>query len=159
MSMELTPSERLALSRERLRQALRATATRESAHGRAGGGTAATASWGDRLRSVPGAALARLALGRWWARQPWRGIGEVLLDSATLVLRPVARRSPLGLMLGALALGGLLARLRPWRWIPKFVLMAGLLPQLLPRGVAAEAGLSWSGLLLSLLRQARRPPD
>lgn len=157
MSTELTPSERLALSRERLRQALHATAAGAGDQGRGAGGSGSTRSWRETLRSVPGGELALRALGRWWARQPWRGAGEALLDGVTLVLRPVARRSPLGLMLGALVMGGLLARLRPWRWIPKFVLMAGLLPQLLPRGVAAEAGLSWSGLLLSLLRQARRP--
>lgn len=150
MSVEMTPVQRLELSRERMRQALRAPpATPRRASG--------AKSWRDALRLLPGGEQVAQALARWWARQPWAAVSEGLFEGTNLALQPLARRRPLGLMLGALAVGGVLGRSRPWRWIPKFVLMAGLLPQLLPRGLAAGAGLSWSGLLLSLLRLARRP--
>lgn len=157
MSIELTPAQRLALSRERLRQALCAVPAPPGAAS-SRGEHASRVTWRHAWSSVPGGEHALQALRRWWARQPWRAVSEVLLDGANLALQPVARRNPLGLMLGALVMGGLLARLRPWRWIPKSVLFAGLLPQFLPGQVAAQAiSPSWGGVLLSLLRQARRP--
>jgi hypothetical protein len=125
-----TPVQRLALSRERLRLALRAEAAERAAPG-----------WLNQLRALPGAEIL-LALGRY----------------AATLLQPMAQRHPLRLVLAALVVGGLAAWSRPWRWLPKLALVAGLLPQLLAAaGLNPGPGSNWVELLLALLQKRAAP--
>ena len=122
-------SQRLALSRERMRLALR------GAPPTPGGGSGAPegsgSSWLDRLKSLPGAGLLAYAVGRWWAQHPLRAAGQEVAASAKAALEPLAQRHPYALMLAALSLGGLLVWSRPWRWALTSSILAGLLPQCL----------------------------
>lgn len=152
----LTASDRLALSRERLRQAMRGNseADGDSSSQRARGAASAVM---DGLRSIPGADILIEAVGGWWARHPLRAAGLVALEAATAGVRPMARRNPLGLMVVALFLGGLLAWSRPWRWIVSPALLAGLSSQIFRKSVAKVSVESWMDVLLSMLREKRAP--
>lgn len=63
--------------------------------------------------------------------------GVIAATTADAVLEPVAQRHPWRLVLGAAALGGLLAWSRPWRWVVVPALFAGLVPQLLSAALRA----------------------
>jgi hypothetical protein len=156
----LTPSDRLALSRERMRLALRAIpAARGDAADRHQGGAAA--AWLVSLKSIPGADVVIEALGSWWARHPLRLAVLTAFDAAKVLVQPMARRHPLVLVLGALLLGGLLVSSRPWRWILRPALFAGFLPQLFYKLLARVPVESWIAALTALLaREAGGPsPD
>ena len=143
--------ERLALTRGGLQRALRAASQVAPADGATASGrgddAAAPPPWLDALWSQPTAALVREALRVLWSRHPWREAASAVGTALDAALRPTVQRHPVMLMLGAGLLGALLARLRPWRWIPGPgwpAVLAGLMPQLLatllqPRQAAAPA--------------------
>lgn len=95
------------------------------------------------LAALPGAGILIEALRTWWAKHPLHLAGQVGIEAARAVLQPLARNHPLALLLGALLLGGVLARARPWRWILKPAWLTGL-------------GLQ---LFYETLAQARRPAN
>jgi len=121
----LNASERLALSRQRLRQAMMGPAPA------AGRGEGRPIAWLDELKAVPGADILIALAQNWWSRHPMRAVAQVAMDAVGSLVRPWARQHPLGLVMGATAIGGLLAWGRPWRWISSSALLAGVLPQLL----------------------------
>ena len=142
--MLLSPTDRLARSRERLRQALDGTLATPAAANDPGG-RATAPSWLDTLKALPGAAVVAEAIGSWWARHPWRVAAIVAASTASAVVKPLAQRHPLGLMVGAVLVGGLIAWSRPWRWAVKPALFAGLLPQLLLAALRPPPGEPSSG--------------
>lgn len=154
----LTPAERLTLSRERLRLALRDISMppgRASSARASGAGLA----WLDGLKSIPAAGIVIEAVRSWWAQHPWR-IGSLLAgEAAKTLVQPMAQRHPLGLVVGALLVGGVLAWVRPWRLILTSSLFAGLLPQLLSKAVAQIPTQSWMAVLTELLKQPHQPPE
>jgi hypothetical protein len=121
--------QRLRLSRERLRVALQGDeeAPRVRAPAAAPGAPAEPGSAGTAARD--GLALAALQL--WWRRHPLHAAGDAADAVATAALRPVALRHPVGLVLAAALVGGLVAVTRPWRWLPMKSLLAAWLPLLL----------------------------
>jgi hypothetical protein len=148
-----TASERLAVSRERLRQVMR-NAPAPLRNARRGPASA----WLNSLDSIPGASVLIDALGAWWAQHPLRSVSLVITASAKAALQPMAARSPFSLVLGAALLGGLLALTIPWRWILRPAVFAGLLPQLGHRAMAARAPIqSWMVALSSLAHAWREP--
>lgn len=116
----LAASERLAASRERLRLSLQTTASAAGARAAPG----STTAWLGPLLANPGAALAFQALQAWWSGHPLRAVGQGAAAAADVALRPIARRHPVALVLGAGLLGGLMAWIRPWRWLPAPSLLA-----------------------------------
>lgn len=148
----LTPSERLTLSRERLRLAMRDSAAPAShAPGARIGGTGP--SWLDNLKSIPAAGIVIDAARSWWTEHPWRVAGLLAGETVKTVVRPLAQRHPVGLVVGAVLLGGALAWTRPWRLVFTSSLLAGLLPQLLSKTVARIPAQSWMTLMTQLLKQ------
>ena len=146
----LSPADRLTLSRERLREAMRDRTARRSSSPSAG---AATTAWLDSLKAIPGAGVVVDALRSWWAQHPLRVASMVAADATKSVLQPMAQKNPLALVLGALVLGGLLAWSRPWRWLIKPALFAGLLPQLVSKALAHVPSRSWLSVLTSLMQE------
>ena len=124
------PPDRLALSRERLRQAMQGPAAAASAESGSPANEPAP-RWLDNLKSIPAVATVIDALTHWWARHPLHVVAVVAADTATAVVRPTAQRYPWRLVLGAALVGGVIVWSRPWRWGLKPALFAGLLPQLL----------------------------
>lgn len=133
-----SPVERLALSRERLRGALLGESAAGRALSRRHAGAPRSSRWWDEIRALPGAGILIEATYHWWAKHPLRATALVGFNAVRSVARPLAERHPLGLVLGALVVGGLLAWRRPWRWVLRPAL-TGLLPQLLLTALAAQA--------------------
>ena len=134
-----SPAERVALSREHLRQAMHAAVAPHQPARDPVTGAPLVVPWLDRLKAIPGAAIAIDGITQWWARHPARVAVGVASHTADAMLRPIAQRHPLALVFGALAAGALLAWARPWRWALKPALFAGLLPQLLLSALKAPA--------------------
>lgn len=148
-----TASERLALSRERLRQAMYEPEAPQDETLNEGGFAGV---WLDRLKSIPAARVAIDAVRDWWAKHPMRVPATVAADSATAVVQPVAEEHPLSLILGAALLGGLFGWSRPTRWLLKPAVLAGLLPQLLRMARGQLPPQSWLLALTSLANKKTR---
>ena len=125
--------ERLAQSRERLRQAMHDVVSppkKGGSHQRPEHSEPFASDWLTKLKTTPGVNLLVDIFQDWWARQPTRVALTLAAETATVVLQPIAQRHPYGLVFGAAVAGGLLVLARPWRWISTPALAAGLLPQL-----------------------------
>lgn len=135
-----TPSERLLLSRERLRLALRETAA-TAGQPESRPGSWSRPKWLDGLNDLPGV--------------------SAVMDALRVMVLPMAQRNPLGLVMGAVLLGGLLAWSRPWRWISTPALLAGLLPPLLATAMASLKPINWLDILAALAKQSgeQNPPS
>jgi hypothetical protein len=149
-------SDRLVRSRNNLRQAIRTD--------QAPATTPTTApAWFTALDGLkaflPGfdAVLAALRIG--WL-QPLRLAGLTLSDVATPLLKPLAQRYPLSYALGGVALGALLVKLRPWRWLPAAAIVSGLAPQAVGNMLRAFPLQSWLATAASVLakQNQRKPP-
>ena len=152
-------ADRLAESRARLRQAMEAIAKppqRASAGGAASLFGATVTSWLDSLKSAPGINIIVDAVSSWWQRHPLRLASGVAVDAARAMLQPVAQKNPVALVLGALVLGAVVAWTRPWRWIARPALLAGLFPQVLSKVVAHAPVSSWMSVLSSLAEGQRK---
>jgi hypothetical protein len=150
----LQAQARLELSRSRLRLAL------QQLHAEQADTKAAQAphpGWWQALRSEPGTRVLLDTLSAWWAQQPWQQSASLLFASTNQLLRPLARRRPLTLVLGAAAVGAALLLLKPWRWISVPALAAGLLPQLAAKLINQLRPLSWSHVLRSWLHTPDHP--
>lgn len=112
----ITPSERLALSRERLRHAMRRPPGQPGAHFATGSPSAGVNVF-DLLKLVfPAAATMIDAASRWWAGHTGLSANALAGQLANEVLRPLAKRHPVALVAGAAAVGALLIWIRPWRF-------------------------------------------
>ena len=149
-------SQRLALSRERLRQALRHLAAPNGASN-SPNADASNVAWLDRLNAIPGIGVMLDALRSWWDQHPLRLASLVLAEAGEAVVQPLAQRHPMGLVVGAFLVGAGLAWSRPWRWILTPALFAGLIPHLVSKAVSQLPPSSWIDLLASLV-QPQSPP-
>lgn len=142
-TVELTPSERLTLSRERLRRAM----TRKDAPpsgGTAAGNKPAGLDVLDLLKlAVPSAGLVIDALTQWWAGHPLQASGNLVEGVVEELLRPLAKRHPLALVASALAVGALVVWIRPWRWALKPHVLNTWGPAVLSSTIASSAFQSW----------------
>ncbi len=134
----LSATERLEKSRERLRLTMLADANPAS-QGASGQGVFSKFEWLNALKSTPGARILLDAVGAWWSYHPLRRNGLLFADVAKTFVTPVAQRNPVALIAGAVVLGGLFAWSRPWRWLLKPALFAGLVPQLISKVMAHQA--------------------
>lgn len=126
----LTPKERLAASRESIRHALvKASAPRDPHTANEPQEPGWLGTLGDALSDLPAAAIAVRWLRRWWAGHPWRTTFEFARDAGEELARPLAKKHPWWLLVGALVGGMLLTRAKPWRWLSGGALLAGLLPR------------------------------
>ncbi len=141
------PAERLVLSRERLRLAMAPPVARAGSSGAARNPIGA---WFDDLKANPVSAMLIDAVTRWWARHPLRLAGMVAAGATTAVVRPMAQRYPLGLVVAALVIGGLLAWSRPWRWLLTPALLAGFVPRMFSSLMAMVPSQAWMAVLTSL---------
>ncbi|HUP08026.1 MAG TPA: hypothetical protein VMU47_12780 [Caldimonas sp.] len=126
--------ERLALSRERLRDAMMPRRrVRSGAPSLAEGMGSYASSLVERLRANPGIAVILDAIEEWWAKHPLHTAGVMAAEATGRLAAPIAERRPLTLVFGAVFVGALLALLRPWRWLLRPAVFAGLIPAILLR--------------------------
>lgn len=125
--------ERLARSRQRLREALLPPPPKAHGHPLGEGLGALATDLVNRAKAVPGAQLLLEALHDWWAQHPLRTASLVAAAAARKLAAPLAERSPLALVLGAALVGALFALSRPSRWLLRPALVAGLAPALAAR--------------------------
>ena len=150
--------ERLALSRERMREAMMPSRKRSSREHLLPEGVGSFASGlVDRVRALPGVAILLEALQDWWARHPLHSVGLVAAEASRRLAAPLAERRPLTLLLGAVLAGALIALLKPWRWLLRPALFAGLVPALLARSVRELPIEHWLQVAAGLA--SPRPPS
>ncbi len=125
--------ERLAVSRQRLREALLPPPPKAHGHPLGEGLGALATDLVNRAKAIPGAQLLLEALHDWWAQHPLRTAGILAAAAARKLAGPLAERSPLTLVLGAALVGALFALSRPSRWLLRPALIAGLAPALAAR--------------------------
>ncbi|MFM9879966.1 MAG: hypothetical protein ACKVOO_06105 [Burkholderiaceae bacterium] len=157
-----THSNRLALSRERLRVALHEETRAHSQQGASRssddqGGPSMMTTLVASASAVPAVAVVIEALGSWWAQHPLRSVGGVAADAAKAMVLPVAQRHPAALVAGAFVFGGLLMWSRPWRWLLKPALFSGLLPQLVSKTLSHLPIHTWAALLGNVLSKQEAP--
>jgi hypothetical protein len=129
MSRIAEASQRLVQSRAGLRRALRDQV--RSSESLAGSlNHTAVLAWMAGLRQMPGTDVVVQALKTWWLQQPLRSASITAWDSAKAALQPIAQRHPAALIAAAIAVGGVLAVTRPWRWVFQPTLLAAVLPHI-----------------------------
>ena len=151
-------TEQLMLSRQRLQLALAETAhaNRPTAAVVKDSEKRQSPDWMNELRNIPGVGLGLQALSAWWATR-WqqhplnRAVG-MAWDAANAVAKPMAQRKPIAMALAAVAVGAVLAYSRPWRWILKPALFAGLLAQVSAKLVSEVPLQSWMSLVTAALQ-------
>ena len=146
---QLTASERLEQSRERMRAWMQSRRPRARP---ARGADEPPAEWLEKLRGNPLVASVIDAVQVWWAGHPLRKtlvVGEAALREG---VAPVAKTHPLAVVVAALLVGALLARTRIVRRVLRPALFAGLLTQIASR-LVERAPLE---ALLDLFKRFRR---
>lgn len=153
----VSASERLTLSRERLRLSL-SKAMAAQGHARLQSDGAGHRGWMDSLKLNPAANIVMEAASLWWAQHPLRVASMLTADAVKSLVKTTGQRHPLGLVAGGLVLGGLLAWGRPWRLLLTPALLAGLMPQLLTKALSLVPPGSWMVVLASLAQQPCSTP-
>jgi hypothetical protein len=139
--------DRLEISRARLRLAMTPPPAMPA--------RAAASSWIDRLTDWPSVRAVIDSVQSWWGHHPLRPVAQVALDASDAVVKPLAQRNPMTLVLVAGVVGAGLFWSRPWRWIFRSALFAGLIPQLASRVVTHLPIESWMTMIGAALSQQR----
>lgn len=136
----LSPAERLALSRARIRGFLIDPE---------GGRRRRRATVGDasalpgidllmaKLHEHPMAAAVMDAVSNWWKSHPVHAFGVIAGSTLRDAAGPLVRRHPVAMVGAAVLAGAVLVRMRPWRLVLKSALFAGLASQVASRVIAA----------------------
>lgn len=151
-----TPLQRLQLSRERMRRYL-LPAVRKPKDAEAGvvgkiGGKL------EELRDHPLIGAVIDAVQGWWANHPLRSVADVGSTAARELAEPLVRRHPVACVAGALVIGALAVRIRPWRWILRPALFAGLTTQVVSR-LLSDAPMEFVLSALMKLKRHESPPE
>lgn len=146
----LSPAERLAASRARLRAALMQIAHPPPRPSRFNGLGDLKEQLLERLKSLPGAAIVLESLQDWWEQHPLYAAGVVAEEASRSFVVPLARKNPYALILGSLVVGALFVVSKPWKWLLRPALFVGLVPQLAAHAVRRMPIESWIQMLESI---------
>ena len=121
--------------------------------------TRETQSWVQRLTDLPLLSAVIESVSSWWSHHPLRPVAHIANEASNAVVRPLAQRNPLTLVLVAGVIGAGLAWAGPWRWLFRSALFAGLVPQLASRVVSSlpiESWMTMAGAMRSRQQPASR---
>jgi hypothetical protein len=76
------------------------------------------------------------AVNQWLAEHPIKLASEALGDVTKSVVSPIAQRNPILFVASALVVGGVLVWSRPWSWLLKPAIIAGLVPKIVSKVIA-----------------------
>lgn len=128
---EMTASERLTQSRERMSYWLTDDERDAHANGHvAEGGGGEPTSVGGIVREV---------IGEWWAEHPLHASATLAFKASRTAIVPLVRRHPAAVLSGAAVVGAMIVWARPWRWLLRPALVAGIASQLAARAIARMA--------------------
>jgi hypothetical protein len=132
-------AERLAASRERMRQWMLQTDSRGHARRRVEAAKEAgdKPAWMDRLRTAPVIGVVMDAATAWWANHPMQPAAQLAHGVVSETVAPLARRHPVLVVGGAFLVGVAVVRWRPWRWLVSSAVFAGLGSQIVTRVIAS----------------------
>jgi hypothetical protein len=154
-------AERLAASRERMREWMIEADGGRDRRRRAEAAAAAGRKppMADRLHDIPVLGLVVDALSAWWSRHPLHGFAGMAQGAAQDRLGPLVRQHPLATLAGAFVVGMLVVRLKPWRWLAKSAVAAGMAGQIISRAIAAIPLEALIGVLLARRAAEPAPPE
>jgi hypothetical protein len=132
-------AERLAASRERLREWMLQADGRQQRRRRVAEAAAQghSAPLLDRLRAMPVIGVILDVLTGWWASHPMQPVATLAHGVVRDTVAPMARKHPFAMVAGAFVVGIVLVRFKPWRSLLKPALFAGLATQIVARVVAS----------------------
>lgn len=148
----LTAVQRLDASREKLRLAMMPPPKASHA-----ARPPSTGHWYSALSHLPGIDLLIESAKAWWMLTPLRPVATVVTEATNVAARPLAANNPLAFIAVAALAGAALAWARPWRWMLRSALFAGLVPQFASRVVAKMPIESWLTMLSTALRSPKPP--
>ncbi|MEF7614624.1 hypothetical protein V4F39_11950 [Aquincola sp. MAHUQ-54] len=134
-----TPAERLALSRARMRSFLTEGGSKRRRKATVGdaSGLPGIDLLMAKLKEHPVAAAVYDAVTNWWKSHPVHAFGVIAGAAARDAAGPLVRRYPLAMVCAALVAGAIVVRIKPWRFVLKSALFAGLASQVASRLVSA----------------------
>ncbi len=78
-------------------------------------------------------------ISEWWAEHPLHASAAFALSASRTAIVPLVRRHPAAVLGGAAALGAVIVWARPWRWLLRPALVAGVASQLAARTITRMA--------------------
>jgi hypothetical protein len=136
-STELTASERLTRSRERMSHWLTDDDRDDAARTPHNGRTDAGRNVDHSPTSIGG--IVTEVISEWWAEHPLHASAAFALSASRTAIVPLVRRHPAATLGGAAALGAVIIWARPWRWLLRPALVAGVASQLAARTITRMA--------------------
>ena len=130
---QLTANERLTQSRERMSYWL----NDDEREARANGNSRTTERGDDQTVSVGG--IVREVIGEWWDEHPLHASATLAFKASRTAIVPLVRRHPAAVLGGAAVVGAVIIWARPWRWLLRPALVAGVASQLAARAIARMA--------------------
>lgn len=158
----MSPAERLALSRARIRGFL-VEADGGRRRRKATVGDASSLPGIDllmaKLHEHPMAAAVMDAVSNWWKSHPVHAFGVIAGSALRDAAGPLVRRHPVAMVGAAVLAGAVLMRMRPWRLVIKSALFAGLASQVVSRVIAAVPIDTVIGTLMKFAGGRREAPS
>ena len=130
---QLTANERLTQSRERMSYWL----NDDEREARANGNSRTTERGDDHPVSVGG--IVREVISEWWDEHPLHASATLAFKASRIAIVPLVRRHPAAVLGGAAVVGAVIIWARPWRWLLRPALVAGVASQLAARAIARMA--------------------
>ncbi len=78
-------------------------------------------------------------IGEWWDEHPLHASATLALKASRTAIVPLVRRHPAAVLGGAAVVGAVIIWARPWRWLLRPALVAGVASQLAARAIARMA--------------------
>ena len=159
-TVKLTPADRLAASRGRLRDTMMSISHPPARPASAG------ASFLHHLpeellaaaKKMPGAGIVIEAVRAWWHQHPLRPAGAMAEQAARNIVVPMAQRNPIAFVGSALVIGALMVASRPWRWLLRPALFVGIVPQLVAQVMKRYPAESLVRMATGLMQKRASPP-